>query len=343
MHTIFGGMIKLDYESMLSRSENVCSLTKQQKSTLELRIEKAKEFINTSRNNKLKRNLNQFQKVSGGWKTNQFADFFFYASPIVFLDLVDVRVYGIHLMLNYLVDRLWNGGVKIEELEQLDLIAHNYLKHHQILYPSMDQTSNLHATEHFVETFEELGPFKDYNGFIFEAINGEIKSMISGSTALIDQIASRSEANFMARVKEKEIENEESNEWKVLGNPIFDLGLETYKGVKKSNMDIKGNQSYVMLNDGRFVVVAKIFKENQSIKCSGFELKNCGNLKFRMTNKVFPIEHILFGEVIYRSFEFELDSIEEVIFFIPKFGKDSSSFVDHLKGFIIRTIYSFHN
>lgn len=81
-------------------------------------------------------------------------------------------------MLNYLVGRLWNGEVRNDELEDLDLIAHNYLNHHRDLYPLTDQISNLHPTEHFVETFQELGPFKDHNEFVFEAFNGEITKML---------------------------------------------------------------------------------------------------------------------------------------------------------------------
>ena len=341
MHTIFGGMVKRDYESMLSCSPNRCSLNKNQKALVQERMNKIQEFVNVPQNTQLKRDLSEFNKVAG-WKTNQYADFFFYIGPIVFRDLVDNQIYAHQLVLIYLIGRLWIGISK-EEIETLELLTDNYLNHHKQLYPITDQTSNLHSTTHLVETVLNLGPLKEYSGFCFEAMNGEVKDMITGPTNIIDQIAIRTEIDLMIIVKEGQ--NTAESEWACQGCPVNEFDQICFKSIKKANLVVRSEKSYVKLADGRFFKINKLFKERgqENIMCEGFEIVIEGNIKFQLASRLYSIEHILSGEINYQTVVFNAQSIEESVFFVPKFQQNSSSFISLSKGFVVRTIYQFHN
>lgn len=124
-----------------------------------------------------------------------------------------------------------------------------YLNQHKELYPLTDQTSNLHSANHWVDTFENLGPFKEYSGFIFESINGQVKNQITSATSIMEQVCARSEVDFMLSIKEEQ-RRILDDEWMVQGKP-HSYGY-IYKSMKKKDLVIRQYESYVMLECGRF-------------------------------------------------------------------------------------------
>ena len=343
MHTIMGGIVKRDYTSMQSSNSSGCYFNKAVRNVLHERMIKIRSYVNDN----LKRDLSPFNKVQC-WKTNQYADFMFYVAPIAFRSLIDTKVYGHHLAFIYLMTRLWDGGVGFEERADLNNLINIYLEQHKQLYPPTDQTSNLHSMDHFVETFFNLGPFSQYSAFIFESINGETKKLITGSKGMMEQIASRSEIDMMIMLKDEL--SDDTIEFSTRGVSVREDGKECFHSIKNKYWLIKSKEAndtekdcYVMTSDYRFFLIKRIFKENNCIMCDGFEVVAEQTLQLIMGGKRRSIQHIFHAKIVYQLTTFNAQMIGEKVIFIPEFEDKSSQISNSSIGFVIRTVYKYHN
>lgn len=341
MHTIFG-IVKRDLNSMNSISPNICSINKNLKLILNQRISILKKYVNSN----LKRNLYDFDSLNS-WKTNQFADFLFYISPIVFESLINEALYGHNLVLVYIIGRLWGGGIANTEIETLENLIHNYLNHHKKLFPETDQTSNLHSMTHFLDTYFNLGPFGDYNGFIFESINGEIKDLITSVNGKMEQIATRSEVDMVIMVKDDGV-LDLGNEFECKGAGTTEGACEYFNSIQNKSMTLKTRtnglkDSYIMTKDYKFYSISKIYKEDNLTKIDVLEVVADQTILFKLGGKVYSVQHIFRAAVKFQISTLNVSDIAEKVIFLPKFDQNSSIISNSSKGFIIRTIYKYHN
>lgn len=347
MHTFFAGFILRDFESMQTYSNRAlsCYLGLLQREVLQSRMNAV--FPNSN----FKRSLDPFSKVST-WKCNQKADFFFLLGPVVFRSLLSEVAYQHYLLLVYLISRFWNGGVKKDEFRFLSQLIDSYLTDHEFIYPKTDQTSNLHQIQHLIHNFENIGPYKDKNAFVFESINGECGDMILGSVCLLEQLASRTEENMIITYYRQGQIWQNSDAFKLLGAGRLRDGKIRYLRAKKGSIEVKSldyytdspnKDFYVWTTDGRCYEVKSFFVEENQVLCEAFEIELSDNLCALHVGVQLPIHHIFFAKLTRRIVNFDAQTICELVLYIPEFDFCRSYSADPRKGFIVRSTNQYYN
>lgn len=349
MHTYLAGTVKRDFQSMQDASNKglPCFISPALRATLQRRIDQVR--INSN----FKRSLGQFDRLC--WKSNQFADFFFNVGPVVFRSILGDEAYGHYLVSVYLISRVWNGGVDLNEIERLKQLVQAYLAHHRKIYPLTDQTSNLHTMNHLVDTFVQLGPLKDQNGFIFEAINGECKELLKGPNAILEQLASRSLLNLLVLLNDDKLQDNsmrESSQFVVLGKGKLQGGRTYYRAIRKGTLEFKCskfyngsayNEFFALDENGKCFLIESFFIVNGEVCCDAREIVLYEHLTVRFNATDLPLEHIHHAVIGSRKISFNVHSLTEKVMFVQKFDSGRSSCSDVTRGFIVRSIHAFHN
>lgn len=334
MHSIIGGYVKRDLESMMTSANKHldCFIPPSLRQVLQRRL----NLIRVNSN--FKRSLGAIEKTSI-WKTNQHADFFFYIGPVVFDSILKDTVYEHYLQLVYLITRVWCGGIESMEIDNLRRLVENYLSDHKNLYPLRDQTSNLHSMNHLIDTFIYLGPFKDHNGFPFEAINGECSSIVTGPRFVMEQIASRTELNLLIATAAG---NEpKDREFKLSGGQLVKNSLR----VNSASKQIRSSSSdyIVWTTNNECFEIKRHFADGDKLMCEAVRIRLNGNLEVTCLGMRLKIEHIYMAQIETTTCIFDAQTITEKVIFVPAFTPQHSSFEDVRTGFIVRQTIPFHN
>lgn len=255
----------------------------------------------------------------------------------------------------YLISRVWNGDVDLSEVEQLKLLVQAYLAHHKKIYPLTDQTSNLHTMNHMVDTFVQLGPLKDQNGFIFEAVNGECKELLKGPNAILEQMASRSLLNLLILVNEDKLQDNsmlESSRFEVLGKGQLQNGRMYHRAIRKGTLVFKCSKFYTgspykeffaLDESGKCFLIESFFILNSEIHCHAREIVLYEHLAVRFNGIDLPLKHINYAVIDSREISLNVQRLTEKVMFVQKFDSGRSSCSDVTRGYIVRSIHPFHN
>lgn len=150
----------------------------------------------------------------------------------------------------------------------------------------------------------------------------------------------------MSILMKEDNEDETSTEFVAKGVSESNNGIIFYKGISNSYLDIKANDlknSYIMTEDYEFYFISKIYKHYSILKCEAYKMNVYNTLKVKMNQKTRIIPHIFHTKKEYRLISFNVDKIKEKVIFLSEFIEKSPVIDDNSKGFIVRTIYKYHN
>lgn len=184
MHGPIGGVCKRLFEFMLDplSKDKKCHIDKESAGILHRRL---MNFGSTLDFKRFPRDLNLVSE----WKMNEYFQFLFYESPIIFKDVLDKECYNHWLVFVYSLSKLWEGNVTKNELDVISQLLKSFIDDIDNLYGEKEHTPNMHNIIHLTLCVLNLGPLKEYNAFIFEHFNSYLKKSTHSSYAVNHQIA----------------------------------------------------------------------------------------------------------------------------------------------------------
>lgn len=115
------------------------------------------------------------------WKASEFMAFFFYYSLPV-LNLVLYQLHFNHFKLLFLgVSLLCQNSVSENDIIKSQSLLDSFVEQYQVLYGLRHMSFNLHLIRHLPEIVRDFGPLWTTSCFMFENLNGILKSLVHGT------------------------------------------------------------------------------------------------------------------------------------------------------------------
>lgn len=125
------------------------------------------------------------------WKAQEFRNFLFYYSPLIFAHRVSNEIAAHFLCLSlaiYLMTAENCSVIHVDCAEMLLIAWHSCLS---AFYGEEACSYNAHAVLHLSEQVRQLGPLWTHSSFVYESLNHELKQLCTGSTFTAKQVATR--------------------------------------------------------------------------------------------------------------------------------------------------------
>ena len=356
MH-LFCRIIKKILQAFLQERNYTCFVKKELKKVAEKRI---KRFSRHTYNTILKRPLDKLEEIpKNKWKSNQFLQFFLYAFPVIFKNILDKNVYLHCIIFIYIISNLWSKLEEDLDLNYIERLIDFYLILIEQFYRLSSYTPNHHQLKHIVEHYKNHSKFSLNNGFLFEHLNGVINNQPKSPYGVLEQISEKSEMSFARNAKSASIKNKSrifktNNKEDKITSIYNDYFTLTSKRCKNKSKDY-----FIMTHDHRFYIVLNFFKENNCIFFKGQELKIDSNFQCNLDFSDLDLDtyddfiDIHFNELnldymfnvqkVSQTVNLNVNNIKEKILYCPKFKDNTDKFEDKSKGLVIRNIIEFHN
>ncbi|KAJ8683858.1 hypothetical protein QAD02_019650 [Eretmocerus hayati] len=136
-------------------------------------------------------------------KANEFKTFLYFCSLPLLCDIMEKPYLEHHILLVLGLTLLNSSSVSEENLEIAKKVLKEYVSRFQILYGIKNCSSNIHLLLHLVDAVRKFGPLWVTSCFLFEGLNGILKSFVHGTRYAQLQIMS-AVSNFLSLAELKE-------------------------------------------------------------------------------------------------------------------------------------------
>lgn len=344
MHMIFSGINPrlLNYQLSFENRNKPSYIKKPDQRILDERI------LKSNYNSDFKRLPKSIFELNN-WKSTQNFDYFFYLGPIVLQSILNKEAYEHYLLLVYIISKLYNGHLTINELNQIDDLVKIFLNNINQFYDQHEYTMNVHQLNHLVKTFKNYGPLKYLTAFSFESFNGDVKKSIKGGFGVLKQIFNRNELKIAYDIKS--IKGDDKNFKTISKGYANNNNLTCYSKIKKNSLIISSFEKsksslkdyYVKTKDRYFRINYFFMDIFKKLYFCGDVIDCLGYLNFKVNGQELNLCHLIKAKQSTIRENIEVDKIEERVLFFKTFVEKSSEFEDPNLGFIIEFKFHVHN
>lgn len=202
-----------------------------------------------------------------------------------------------------------------------------------------------------IDSVKDLGPLGDVLPvFALESLYGCTKRQVKNGFGVLEQVQSKSSYLIYTNLNK---EGALRLSFKTNGKPYQFRERVCYKSIIKDDVKFSAfftcksssKDFYVQLSDERYFRINYFFKDRQIDKvffnCN--EIKCLGFFDFNFLGKRLLLKHIIKAKLTKNVLDLPVNLINNKITFIDKFSHKSSNYVNNDEGFVIKTIFKFHN
>lgn len=233
----------------------------------------------------------------GHWKANELKLFLLVYSLAMLKDLMQEQYFNHHMLLVQSISLLNSSSVSENMIKESRRLLNEYVKQFEVLYGKKHLTCNLHLLRHLADEVIKFGPLWTVTCFIFENLNGILKSFVHGTRYAELQIYSSVKTYLcMPILKQKilqpntevfkfcqKIEKSGVFKYKLkpLGEKIFAIGA--FKNIKILPVDkLNILKNYVQIPEqSKFYVFTKLLKNTIYIETESYSKKKKDKLFLR--------------------------------------------------------------
>lgn len=139
------------------------------------------------------------------WKAREWENFILYYSPLILHFFFDRR-YVLHWL--KLVEALYillQSEITIAQINQADILLHEFVFDKQKLYSKSTMTFNIHLLLHLVESVLNWGPLHTHSAYPFESGNFELLKIINAAKGVYQQVCRHINLRYSYSILEKQI------------------------------------------------------------------------------------------------------------------------------------------
>lgn len=214
------------------------------------------------------------------WKALEFRTFFFYLSPVILKDFLDIEVYQ-HFLLLFCAITICSCKTYLSYLHVADALLKSYIEKFIEIYGQDAISSNVHNLSHVVEDVENFGHLPSFSTYPFENYLSQIKRFLRTGNKPLAQIAKRltelSKMNQRQVLEEKVFpyvsgEKSEQHQLEQCGKVFHKLFLKNGIILTSEN-----NDKWFLTEDNEIVGMINATYYNKEIHIYGESMKNKHN------------------------------------------------------------------